>query len=182
MLDWYSIFKLLHVVAAIAWVGGGVVLFFLGLRASAQKNETAKMQIIDQVIVLSPIWFIPASLSTLAFGIVLAFVGDLWSQAWIILGLIGWAATFATGNFVLRPAAEAIGRANAAGRAAEANALGEKILQVGKFDQTMLLLVIADMVLRPSWSDVLTLGIMAVILIIAAVTFLPAAFRTTAAA
>ena len=182
MLDWYSIFKLLHVAAATAWVGGGLILFFLGLRATAQKDETARMQVIGQVIVLSPIWFIPASLATLVLGVVLAFIGGLWSHAWIILGLAGWAATFATGNFVLKPTAEAIGKANAEGRTAEANALGEKILQVSKFDYTMLFVVIADMVLKPAWSDLLTLAIMAVALIAAAVMFLPAAFRTTATA
>jgi|SRR5688500_17440564 len=182
MLDWYSIFKLLHVVAAVAWVGGGVVLFFLGLRASAQKDEAAQMRVIDQVIALAPIWFMPASLATLVLGIIVTFFGGLWGHAWVILGLVGWAATFVTGNFVLKPTAEAIGKANAAGRAGEAQALGRKILQISKFDFTMLFLVIADMVLKPGWGDLFTLGIMAVILIAAAALFLPAAFRAPAAA
>jgi len=182
MLDWYSIFKFLHVAAAVAWVGGGLILFFLGLRAEAQKDEAAQMRVIDQVTALAPIWFIPASLATLVLGIIVTFFGGLWSQAWVILGLVGWAATFVTGNFVLKPTAEAIGRANAEGRTSEAQALATKILQVGKFDYTMLFLVIADMVLKPGWGDLLTLGIMAVILAFAAVMFLPAAFRTTASA
>jgi uncharacterized membrane protein len=182
MLDWYSIFKLLHVFAAVAWVGGGLVLFFLGLRANAQRDDAATMRVIDQVIVLSPIWFIPASLATLVFGLIVAFIGGGWTDAWVILGLVGWAATFVTGNFVLKPTAEAIGRANAEGRAAEAQALGNKILQVSKFDYTMLFIVIADMVLKPAWGDLLLLGIMALILIAAAALFLPAAFRAPAAA
>src|SRR5688572_1492649 len=171
MLDWYSIFKLLHVVAAVAWVGGGVVLFFLGLRANAQKDDAAQMRVIDQVIALAPIWFIPASLGTLLTGLVVTFVGGVWSQAWVILALVGWAATFVTGNFVLKPIAEAIGKANAEGRTGEAQALGRKILQLSKFDNTMLFVVIADMVLKPGWGDLLTLGLMAVILAVAAVMF-----------
>jgi uncharacterized membrane protein len=181
MLDWYSIFKFLHVAASVAWVGGGLVLFFLGLRANAQKDDAAQMRVIDQVTALAPIWFIPASLATLVFGLIVTFVGGLWSHAWVILGLVGWAATFVTGNFVLKPTAEAIAKANAEGHTGEAQALGKKILQVSKFDYTMLFIVIADMVLKPSWSDLLTLGIMAVVLAAAAVMFLPAAFKTASA-
>jgi uncharacterized membrane protein len=182
MLDWYTIFKFLHVVASVAWVGGGVVLFFLGLRANAQKDEAATMRVIDQVVMLGPIWFIPASLATLILGVILAFIGGLWVHAWVILGLVGWAATFTTGNFVLKPTAEAMAKANAEGRTAEAQALGKKILEVSKFDYVMLFTVVADMVFRPGWGDIPLLAIMALVIAASAVLFLRPAFSGSGAA
>lgn len=37
-MDWYSIVKFLHVVTAILWVGGGFVLFLLGMLAERAGN------------------------------------------------------------------------------------------------------------------------------------------------
>ncbi|TGQ24557.1 hypothetical protein EN859_036255, partial [Mesorhizobium sp. M00.F.Ca.ET.216.01.1.1] len=43
-MDWYSIVKFLHVVSAILWVGGGFVLFLLGVLAERAGNIEDKLQ------------------------------------------------------------------------------------------------------------------------------------------
>ena len=105
-MDWYSILKFLHVAGAICWIGGGVVLLFLGLIAGRQKDATKQLAIIGYVTELGTLWFIPASLATVIFGLAVATVGGLWSSAWVILGLVGFAVTFCTGNFILKPTAD----------------------------------------------------------------------------
>src|SRR4051812_38664944 len=101
-VDWYSIFKFLHVAAAVCWVGGGVILMYQGLLAERAKDTEAQMVVVKQTAALAMTWFIPSSLATVVLGIIVATLGGQWGQAWVILGLLGFAATFSTGNFVIR--------------------------------------------------------------------------------
>lgn len=100
-MDIYTIFKFLHVAAAIAWVGGGVTLFAMGIFAERARDDAEMMRVLGSVGVMAMRWFMPSSLLTLVFGIVAAFAGGLWGELWVILGLVGFAATFVTGHFVL---------------------------------------------------------------------------------
>jgi hypothetical protein len=110
-------------------------------------------------------WFLPASGLTLVFGIVTTFLGNLWGEAWVILGLMGFAATFLTGHFVLRVKSIRMGELMKQGREDEAVAEGLALLRVGKFDYTVILLVVAAMVLKPVWTDFVTIGAFAAILV-----------------
>jgi hypothetical protein len=58
--------------------------------------------------------FIPASLTVVVFGIALVIESDAWTfeYLWIVLGLVGFAATFVTGLFMIKPASERIGAAS----------------------------------------------------------------------
>lgn len=181
-MDWLHYAKLLHVVFAIAWVGGGVTLFALGLMADMRKDDAATATVLEQVVMLSPIWFIPTSLLTFVFGVIMAFGYGIWSLAWIVLGLLGFLATFSIGFFILKPTSEAFTAANKAGRTADAKAAGQKMLGVSKFDYSLMFVVIADMVLKPQWSDWLLLLIMAAILAAAGYFFLYPMLRPKPAA
>ena len=171
-MDWYSISKFLHVVSAVCWVGGGVILMYQGLLAGRAKDTDAQMVVVKQTAALAMTWFIPASLATVVFGIATATLGNMWGDAWVILGLLGFVATFCTGNFVIKPAADAIAKNESEGKRDLAVAYGQKLLQVAKFDYVMLFTVIADMVFKPAWSDVVLLVVMAVVLVAGAALFL----------
>ena len=181
-MDWYGVFKFLHVVASICWIGGGVVLMTLGILAERRKDSGAYMTVIKQVTSLALVWFIPSSLATVVFGVAVAAIGGLWGEAWVILGLVGFAATFVTGNFFIKPTAERIEKLAAEGKGAEAEALAHKMLEVSKFDYVMLFSVVAIMVVKPGWNDVVTLGVLAVVVIVGGVLFLRPALSPTASA
>ena len=181
-MDWYSLFKFLHVVAAVCWVGGGVILMYLGILGGRARDVEAQMTVIKQTASLATTWFIPASLGTVVLGIITASLGAMWGQAWVILGLLGFAATFITGFFVIRPAADTIAKLESEGKRDLAMAHGSRLLQVSKFDYVMLFTVIADMVLKPGWSDVLLLVVMAVVLAAGAALFLLPALSAKPAA
>jgi uncharacterized membrane protein len=176
-MDWYSIFKFLHVACAVCWVGGGVVLMFLAIRGQQAKDDDATMVVVKQTASLALIWFIPFSLATVVFGAVTATLGNMWGDAWVILGLLGFVATFCTGNFLIKPAADSIAKHETEGRREQALAEGKRLMTVAKFDYVMLFTVIADMVLKPAWSDVILLVIMALVLIAGAALFLLPALR-----
>lgn len=179
-MSWYDIFKFLHVLTAIAWVGGGLVLFVLGISAQRRNDPAVLAQVASHSAYLGLRWFVPASLLTLVFGATAATLGGLWGDAWVVLGLLGFAGTFLIGLLIIKPTSEEAEKLGAAGKLPEAQAAGGKILQVSKFDYTLLVLVIADMALKPAWSDVLTLAVMAVVLVTAGVVFLPTVLRPRA--
>jgi uncharacterized membrane protein len=178
----YIIVKYIHILGAIAWIGGGVTLCALSLFAVRRNDEPQMLQVLQSVGLLANRWFVPASLITLVCGVTMAFLGNFWGDAWVVLGLVGFAATFVTGHFGLRPFAMKIQAQAEKGDMAGAVAAGKQMLQVAKFDYTMLFMVVADMVFKPQWNDLLLLGVIAAILVAGAVLFLgPLLGRTPAA-
>jgi uncharacterized membrane protein len=171
-MDFYTIFKFLHVACAIAWIGGGVTLFAMAVFAATRKDDQELLSILKGFGYMANRWFVPSSLLTLLFGIVMAFLGNLWSDAWIVLGLLGFAATFGTGHFVMRVKAIEAGRLIEEGKIAEAADVGRSVINVAKFDYVMLFSVVALMVLKPAWTDFVTLGVFAAVLAGAAALFL----------
>lgn len=168
----YEILLFFHIAFAIIWLGAGFVLLLQGSRAERAKDEAAVKRIFDDVTGLSTLLFIPASLLTLVFGIALVADGP-WSfdQLWIILGLAGYAATFGTGMFVLKPRSEKVVAMTArAGRwTPEATLEARRILTLAQIDYVVLFLVVADMALKPTAGDEGTLAAMAAILAAAVV-------------
>jgi uncharacterized membrane protein len=160
-VDIYSIFKFLHVVTAIAWVGGGLTLLANSVFAIRAKGETETLKGLDTMNGLAKTWFIPASLLTVVFGAVTTTLGGMWLDLWVILGLAGFAATFVTGITVFEPLGKQISELLASGRTDEAMTIGRKLLRIAKFDYTVMLVVIADMVLKPNWTDFPTLSVFA---------------------
>ena len=178
-MDFYSLFKFLHVMSAIAWLGGGLTFFALSLMYEMRKDFPSLNSAVNHVAFLGPRWFVPTSLLTLVFGVITTLLGNLWGEAWVVLGLVGFAGTFSTGLFAMKPLSEAIAAHNAAGRPDLAAPLGARIMQISKFDYVLMALVIAVMVLKPTWGDVLVLAIMATVLVLAAVVFLGTGFKPT---
>ena len=154
-MSWYEIFKFLHVAFSIAWIGGGLVMVILAIAAYG-KDPAESLRIIKNVLYLGNRVFLPSAAGALVTGILTASFApfSLWGQAWLILGLLGWAATFTIGNWFIRPRAERFVALEAKeGASANVIALGQEMLSIAKFDYIMLFTVVADMVIKPIWSD-----------------------------
>ncbi len=152
MDNWYSIFKWIHVTVAVFWVGGGLTLTILGLRAERMKDAREIVTVAQQAAFVGEKLFAPAGLVVLLMGIGMVVHQDLgWGHFWIIAGLIGYAATFATGLGILAPLAKKIERSAQANgpEHPETIALIQRILLVARVDIAVLLLVVADMILKP---------------------------------
>jgi uncharacterized membrane protein len=76
-MDWFVIVKYLHVISAVAWVGGNAVLLTSGIVAGLRKDEQSQANVLKLTVMLSPIFFIPTSLSALIFGLIMAFGASL---------------------------------------------------------------------------------------------------------
>lgn len=174
----YEFFKFLHVCFAIAWIGGGFVLMLLGVRARRRGDAAGMMTVVRQVASLATLLFIPASAGALISGIIMLLIVPQWGSAWVLLGLAGFAATFTLGNFFIRPRADRLAALD--GTDPAAIAAGDEILQISRFDYVLLFAVVADMVIRPMWSDWIVIVVLLAIIGAAAWLLLVPVLRRTA--
>ena len=152
MVNTYTVLKTIHVIAAVAWVGGGSVLVILLARARRASDTPTLAALVRQLQFVGPRIFAPAGLILVITGIwIVQHQGSPW-DLWIILGLVGWGATFVTGNFFLRPSGEKLGETMSEKGPDDpaALALMTRILNVARVDQVVLMLVVIDMVIKPT--------------------------------
>ncbi|HEU5243917.1 MAG TPA: DUF2269 family protein [Gaiellaceae bacterium] len=150
--DWYALFKVVHVVGAVFWVGGGLTLTVLALWAERKSDPQEMALLARQAAFIGERFFAPAGLIVLAMGIAMVVnLGWDWGAFWIVFGLVGYAVTFLTGLLVLGPQAKRIGTllATKGPDAADTQAAIARILRIARVDEGVLLLVVADMVLKP---------------------------------
>jgi uncharacterized membrane protein len=122
-MSWYEFLLFVHISASIVWIGAGFLLLILGLRADRTDDEAGIERILEDNAWLATRLFIPASLTVVVAGVLLTVDGPWeFSQLWVVLGLIGYAATF-----------------------------------------VVLVLVVADMAIKPTGDDVGLLAAMALI-------------------
>ena len=97
--------------------------------------------------------FAPAGLVVLAMGITMVInspeIG--FGTTWVDVGLVGYALTFTTGIAILAPLAKKIVTLGetVGPTAPETQATIRRILLIARFDIAVLLLVVADMLMKP---------------------------------
>jgi uncharacterized membrane protein len=155
-MTWYELLLFLHIVAAIVWLGSGLLLHVQAFRAERAEDTEGLRRINADAAGLSDTLFIPASLATLVLGVLLVIDGP-WSfdDLWIVLGLVGYAGTFLTGILIMKPGSEKIAAImERDGMSAEAEIEIRRLLTKGRFDTVVLYLVVAVMALKPTGDDV----------------------------
>jgi hypothetical protein len=96
--------------------------------------------------------FLPSSLIVLALGFVLVHKGDWgYGHFWVVFALLGWAASFCIGLFVLTPLAKKVGEVipQKGIEDPEAQALLRRIVLIDRWQVLVLLLTVADMAGKP---------------------------------
>ena len=88
-MDIYWIFKFLHVICAIAWVGEGLTLLANSIIAVRAKGDAELFKSLDTMNNLGKTWFIPVSFATVVFGVITAVLSGSIFQFWVLLGLAG---------------------------------------------------------------------------------------------
>ena len=165
-MTYYEVLLFVHLLGVAIWFGTGFALLVLGNRL-ADDNQALR-SLFGQSEWLATRIFIPVSLIVLIAGILLTIEGP-WSfdQLWVLLGLVGFAVTFVTGLFVLKPQSEKIGAdlARDGMTPAVAAEIGRMFTRM-RIDYAVIGLVVADMAIKPTGDDVFTLLLMAAVLAI----------------
>jgi uncharacterized membrane protein len=165
-MDLYPYAKLLHIVFAAFWIGGGIAMILLGFAAARARDDDRLVRVVLQVVWLSERLFIPSSLLTVIFGATMVWLAHSFTDLWIVLGLGGFVATFVTGVFIIKPMADKVAATfKAEGSSPAAAAISRRILRTAVFDYTAILLVVVVMVFKPTAADTGLLAVMATILI-----------------
>lgn len=152
----YELLTFLHLASVVIWLGAGfllAVLVFGAERAGDRMKEAGHHR---DVAWLAPRLFIPASISSLVFGILLVVDGPwTFEYLWINIALVGWLISFALGFLYFRPEGERIG-AIAEREGPDSAEVARRIHRLNIVDRLQLLilfLMIADMVIRPTGDD-----------------------------
>lgn len=143
--------KFLHVLAAVLWVGGGVMLQLLMYRARKLGPESVSA-FSQGASWTSNVFFMPASFAALIFGIWLVIAGGYdWGDAWISIGLSGYLASAVIGMAFLGPTSKKMA-ALAEERGPSdpvVTQLARRIDNLGRIDLLILVFVTWAMVVKP---------------------------------
>jgi uncharacterized membrane protein len=140
-----------HILAAMVWVGGAVVLFALSIITLRTRDPQTIARFVRALPILGPAVLAPATIGVVGFGAWLVLDSDSWEfgQTWIVVALALFAVAFVVGAAFQSRAA--LGAERALDRGDDAEALRQLERWVRGYGLVLvLLLVIAwDMVFKP---------------------------------
>lgn len=165
----YEIAKFLHLILAIAWLGGGFSMVLLGTIAARRGAQADLTRIGRNTETLAKRVFMPSTGAILVLGVYM--VWDDWSfaEAWVVIGLIGIVLTGAIGGMVLTPLAKRLGEMDVGPDSA---AVAEKLLRNARADLVMLAVIVWAMVSKPAWTDGVEIAAMVAVIVLGGVLFL----------
>lgn len=152
--DSYSIFKALHVVAIVIWVGGDVTLTTLGIVFERRGDSDTLAALGKLGAWIGPRLYTPTLFAVFAFGAALVQKGGWgWGVAWIDLALAGWAIAAVVGVLYVGPELGRIDRAaEALGPESEEVARRvRRLFTIFRFDTVILVLIVLDMTAKPTF-------------------------------
>ncbi len=165
VVDWFSIIKFLHIIAAMLWVGGGFALMMLAVLADRAGNVQGMIWAMRATGELGNRFFAPMSLLTLASGLLMCWLWVGFSQLWVLIALAGYAVTFCIGIFVFKPmAGRMVEMITRDGVTPAALAQGQFMLRAARIDYSVMLVILAAMVMKPTLGDIGVLAAMALVL------------------
>jgi len=151
VVTWYEVWKTIHVLLAVIWVGGALMLQVLALFALRSRLPGRKAEFAGEAEKVGMRIFAPAGLILLVMGFILVHQGHWGYHTWVVLALIAYGLSFLTGILFLGPESGRIKRViEAEGPDSPAVAARiQRILLVSRIELAILLLIVVDMVLKP---------------------------------
>jgi uncharacterized membrane protein len=150
--SWYGVFKAIHVLAAILWLGGGAAITVLAWQAQRTKDNAQLLQIGKQAEWLSMRVFVPSALVVVAMGVVLMHKGDWgYGHFWTLFGLIAWGVSFVVGAAFLGPESGRLAKLIETKGPEDPEVLARlnRIISVARTDVVLILLIAIDMIAKP---------------------------------
>ena len=147
----YDSLLFLHLLAAMVWLGGGVVLAALAARVLRDPAPGDVSRFTGHLRVLGPLVVAPATVAVVALGVWPVFEGGAWDfgQLWVRLGLGLFAAAFLIG--AAHQSRPALGAERAAARGDDEAAVRQLRRWSWGYRLIVLLLVVAawDITTKP---------------------------------
>jgi hypothetical protein len=153
----YKTLMAVHVLMAVTWVGGGLMLTMQAEKAKRSRDNQEFVKVAMSAEFWATRVFIPSAFILLACGLGMVFDGHIgFSKPFVDIGLTGWILSFAIGTGFLGPQGGKVGKLVAAGGGAVDEAIlarVNRILVVARVDLVILLLIVVNMVVKP-WGSI----------------------------
>ncbi len=141
-----------HILGAIIWIGGGVMLSLIGIRTRQSEDPNYIREFSQTLSYVGLRVLMPAVIAVLVFGVwmVLAFSGWRFTQLWILLALGAFALAFVIGAMYLSRIALALDKLTATDFDLEtARALFSRWIVGYQIVLIVLIFAVWDMVFKP---------------------------------
>lgn len=156
MDDFYDLLLFLHVSSAIIWLGAGFLLLVQISSSERGDDRGRHLGFYREIGWLSPRLFIPASLATFLFGLLLVIDGPWgFDQLWIQIALVGYLASFLTGILYFKPTGEQVAEL-VQEHGLSHPGIDQRVRPmavVDRFQVLVMFTVVADMVFKPTGDD-----------------------------
>ena len=149
---WYGLFKAIHVTSAVLWVGGGLMLTILAIIAERSTDPVQIANVARQAATVGEKFFAPIGLITFLMGLAMMFNTNWgWGKFWVVVGLLGYLATFGVGIALIAPTVKKVHAAIEANGPTHPDsiALIKRVMLISRIDGALLLIVVLDMVTKP---------------------------------
>jgi uncharacterized membrane protein len=149
--QWYATWKALHVLMAIIWIGGGLMIQLFAFRVLKENDPGRMASFTKDVEFIGMRTFVPSSLILVVLGFVLMHQGNWAWHFWAIFAIVVWALSFVSGAFWLGPESGRIGKLieERGGVDAEVKRRVERLLLTSRVELVLIALIAMDMVLKP---------------------------------
>jgi uncharacterized membrane protein len=150
--DAYAVYKALHVIAIVIWVGGDITLTTTGI-VFERRGDAETLASLGKI----GAWvgtriYTPALFAALIFGIALIEKGNLgWGSFYIDFALVGWLIAASVGVGFVGPELGRIDKAvqEHGPESAEVGRRIKRLFTVFRFDTALLILIVLDMTAKP---------------------------------
>jgi uncharacterized membrane protein len=150
----YQIYLALHVIAIVIWVGGDVTLTTLGIVFERRADGETLAALGRMGAWIGTRVYTPALFAAFGLGVALVEKGHWgWSTFWIDFAIVGWGIAAVVGVGFVGPELGRIDRAAATHGpdSAEVARRVKRLFTIFRFDTALLVLIVADMVAKPSF-------------------------------
>lgn len=149
--SWYQTWKALHILMAIVWVGGALMIQLLAFRILRENDGARIAKFTKDIELIGMRTFVPASLILVVLGFVMIHQAGFEYTFWLVFAIVIWALSFISGAFFLGPESGRIGRLieERGGVDAEVKSRIERLLLHSRIEMMLIALIAMDMVLKP---------------------------------
>lgn len=139
-----------HVLSAMVWVGGGLMLVFIARRARASTDPRAIVDFGEGLSYIGPRVLAPSVVGVLVFGVWMVLDSAAWDfgQAWILIAIGLFVVAFLVGAVYLSRVAVQLVRSDG-GDGRRRRALVDRWLLGYAVVLVILVVIAADMVFKP---------------------------------
>lgn len=146
----YETLLFVHILAAMTWVGGGIMLTVISARVDRSPDAAMKLQFTRASAFAGPVAG-AAAMVVLAVGIAMVLIHDHWrlAQTWVWLALVLFFVSMAIGAGYFGRVGKRIETAFTSGDEAEGDRLSRQMLLVSVVDVLVTLVILGLMVFKP---------------------------------